>query len=394
MAKQKKKILLIVETSRAFGRGLLQGISRFNLEHDEWAIHVEDRGLHESIPAWLKKWKGDGIISRTASVALDHVIRQLNIPIVELFGDGRQIVAEVQSDEHQAAALVVEHFLRTGHRYFAFFGIGNTWWSHLRQRAFEKELSMHQATPFLFPQAGRGKRVFYPTWEPQYENLMFQWLRSLPKPVAVWAASDTLAIKLLEGCRRAELSVPEQVAILGSTNDALLCNLVTPSLSSIDMNSFQIGHVAATRLARKMQGETVDGDPVLIAPAGVVTRRSTDVLAVEIAAAVHFIRENATSNITVDDVADALDISRSTLQRRFRRLVGRTVEKEIIRTRMERARQLLRETKLNLHSIAMRIGFATNDYFIQAFRRETGMTPKQYRLLMKETAVFEEDWLK
>lgn len=380
--KRKKNVLLIIETSRAFGRGLLQGISHYILEHDDWNVHVEDRGLLESTPSWLQDWKGDGIISRTTSFAVARTLHRLAIPLVELLGNGQQIVPEIRSNEDEVARLVVDHFLQSGFTDFGFFAIGNAWWSQLRQEAWIREVRKHNGQTHLFVQAGKGRRVFYPIWEPKYDLMMQRWLRSLPKPVAIWAVSDALAIRLLEGCRRAGIQVPGEAAILGTTNDTLLCNILNPPLSSVDLNGFRIGYVAAERLAQKMKGETVQQSPILISPVGVIARQSTDVVALpdkEVAIAVRFLRDNAVRNISVDQIAEVSGISRSTLQRRFRNKIGHSVEKEIMRTRMDRAKRLLRETMFSLSAIAAKTGFATTDYFIQAFRRECSMTPHQYR---------------
>jgi LacI family transcriptional regulator len=380
--RRKKNVLLIIETSRAFGRGLLQGISHYILEHDEWRVHVEDRGLLESTPAWLQHWKGDGIISRTPSFTVARTLQRLAIPFVELLGNGQQIVPEIRSNEDEVACSVVEHFVQSGFSDFGFFAIGNTWWSQLRQEAWGREVQKHGGRTHLFSQSGKGRRVFYPVWEPKFDVMMQRWLRYLPKPIAVWAVSDALAVRLLEGCRRVGIQVPGEAAILGTTNDTLLCNILTPPLSSVDLNGFQIGYTAADRLTRKMNGKIVQESPVLIPPIGVIARQSTDIVALpdkEIVMAIRFLREHAAHNISVDQVAEAANISRSTLQRRFRQKIGRSVEKEIMRIRMERAKRLLRETMFSLSAIAAKTGFATTDYFVQAFRRECAMTPHQYR---------------
>lgn len=384
--KRKKNVLLVVETSRAFGRGILQGIAHYLLEHDDWNVHVEDRGLLESAPAWLKHWKGDGIISRTSSFAQARAIRRFNVPVVELYGNNKEIVPDIRCDEDQVTSAVVEHFVSLGFEDFAFFAVGNTCWSQFRIEAFRREVLRCRGDIHVFPQAGTGPRVFYPAWETKFDGMTQRWLRRLPKPIAVWALSDTLAIRLLEGCRRAGISVPEEVAIMGTLNDPVLCSIMTPALSSVDLNSFQMGYVAAQRLADKMRGIVPSPAPVLISPIGVIARQSTDVVAIPdkiVAMAIRFIRENATFHCSVEQVARAVDISRSNLQRRFRRHFGRTVEKEIMRTRMDRAKRLLRETRFSLSVIATKVGFASSDYFIQAFRRETGMTPNGYRKKMQ-----------
>lgn len=380
---RKKKVLLLVETSRAFGRDVLQGIARFMLEHNDWNVQVEDRGLLEAAPVWLKTWRGSGIITRTASLSFANVLRQLHVPIVELLGNGRQVVSEVMSDGERVAECAIEHFLNAGFTELGFFAIGNTWWAQWRQEAFARRASEHGVRLHTFPLAGAGKRCFYQQWEQRFDAPMLRWLKSIPKPIAVWTTDDAFAVRLLDGCHQLQIAVPEEVAILGTSDDAVLCNVLTPPLSSIALNSARVGYLAAERLAQKMRKETVAPPPVLVPPLGVVTRQSTDIVAIrhpEIAAAVRYIRENATlANTSVSGVADALAISRSTLQRHFKKLVGRTVEDEIIRTRLEHAKRLLLETNCSLAEIAAKVGWASSSYFVQVFRRECGLTPQQYR---------------
>ena len=180
--RRKWEVLLIVETSRAFGRGVLQGISRYMLEHDDWIVSVEDRGLCETVPSWLKTWKGNGIITRTPSLSVGKLIQAKRIPVVELLGNGLQIRPEVRSDEDEVARLAVEHFAQVGFSDYAFFAVGNAWWSLFRQEAFVRIVEEHGGTVHVFPHAGKGERVFYPTWETQFDGAMLKWLRRLPKP--------------------------------------------------------------------------------------------------------------------------------------------------------------------------------------------------------------------
>lgn len=388
MMKRKKNILLLIETSRAFGRGLLQGISHHVLEHDEWNVHLETQGLLDTSPPWLKNWKGDGMIVRTASLSVFKTLRHLNRPMVELLGNGIQVRPEVRNNENMVAEQAIEHFAQSGFEHYGFFSVGNAWWTELRQNGFLREVNRRGGKTYLFPPAGEGGRVFYPNWTSRYENTMCRWLKKLPKPVGIWATSDALAIRLLQACQRIGIVVPEEAAILGTTNDVLLCNVLSPALSSIDMNSFQIGYAAAERLSQKLKGKSPPEPPVLIDPSGVVARQSTDTVALSdeiVAKAIRLIRENATSQISVDLVAREIDVSRSTLQRRFRQLTGRTVEREIMKNKMNRARRLLKETTFNLSIIAKKAGFATTDYFVQVFRRENGITPHQYRKTLLHT---------
>ncbi len=133
-----------------------------------------------------------------------------------------------------------------------------------------------------------------------------------------------------------------------------------------------------------MSGKKVRGETHLIPPLGIATRQSTDVLAIDdrnVARAVHFIRQHACDGIKVKDVLKAVPHSRTLLEGRFKKLIGRTPHEEILRVRLDRVKQLLTETELPLEQIAERAGFPHVEYLSVAFRREVGMPPSKFRAL-------------
>ncbi|MDB5294711.1 MAG: transcriptional regulator, partial [Phycisphaerales bacterium] len=132
----------------------------------------------------------------------------------------------------------------------------------------------------------------------------------------------------------------------------------------------------------------------LLPPRGLVTRRSTDVLATddrEVAAAVRYIREWACGGpptgggpaggdgVEVDAVAAHVAVSRSVLQRRFRAAVGHTLHEEVTRVRLARAQELLAGTDLPIAAVAAKAGFTHQEYLGAVFRRRLGVTPARYR---------------
>jgi LacI family transcriptional regulator len=178
------------------------------------------------------------------------------------------------------------------------------------------------------------------------------------------------------------VAVPDDVAIVGVDNDETLCEVCNPPLSSVVAGHQALGYAAAGLLDRLLRGEVVSGGRILIEPQGVVTRRSTDVLATadrRVASALRFIRECACQGITAADVIGQVPVSRSVLQRRFRRELGRSIQEEIINVRIRRARQLLAETDLPLIEIAERCGFKHQEYLGAIFKARTGKTPARYR---------------
>jgi len=208
-------------------------------------------------------------------------------------------------------------------------------------------------------------------------------LERLQLPVGIFAFHDTMATRICHFCAAAGLRVPEQVAVLGMGNDPLICDCASVPLSSVDSNRFAQGRIAAELLDRLMDGEAVPAELVVAPSGGVVTRKSTDVLAVpdvDTARALRYLWEHLAEPLSVGKVAEAVGVSRRTLDRAFRTHLGRSVTDELNRKRIERCCELLIGTRQSVVSIARQIGFRTEPYLFRVFRKQMGMTPRQYRL--------------
>jgi LacI family transcriptional regulator len=211
---------------------------------------------------------------------------------------------------------------------------------------------------------------------------LVDWLTSLPKPIGIMACNDFRGQHVLEGCRAARLSVPDEVAVIGVDNEHVICDFCQPPLSSVIPAAERIGFEAAGMLDRLMKGEKLEQRQVRIKPLGVAARQSTDVMAIDdgdVVAALKIIRDRACLGLSVADILREVPIARSSLERRFRKTVGRSPQAEIRGVQMKRARQLLCETDLTLNQIAALTGFKHSEYFSVVFKREVGQTPGQYR---------------
>ena len=201
------------------------------------------------------------------------------------------------------------------------------------------------------------------------------------------ACYDVRARHVLTTCRKLGILVPEQVAVIGVDNDELMCELTSPPLSSIEQGARTIGYRAAALLDRLMAGRKAEQLKYVVQPDGVVTRRSSDALAIDdadVAAAFRFIRDHACEGIRAGDVVAAVAISRTALMSRFKAIVGRTIHAEIQRVQIDRVRQLVAATDLPLNRVAMQTGFRYLQQMIAAFRRHTGQTPGEYRIRSRQ----------
>lgn len=379
---RKKQVLLVIESSRAYGRGLIQGITRYVQETNNWVVHFEEQGILTAVPPWLKEWHGDGIICRTGVSPLGIFLRSLGCPVVELLGDGVHYISEVQSDAHLTSRCAVDHFLERGLRHFAYYSYGNSWWGALRGESFADALAAKGFGCDKLLTRRERKFVSFPVWSYEYEKPLIEWLQKLPKPVGIWTAADSVAQRVLQACLKIGLSIPDEVAVLGVDNDQYLCNVMTPPLSSIDPNPMRVGYEAAKLLEIKMRGKGhLPPLPIRLPPLGVVARQSTDLIAIDDAEMIRVarvIRLEALSGLQVSDLVRICDLSKRTLERRFKKCFGRTIDGEITRIRIGYAKKLLTDTLLPISTVGEQSGFDGN-YFIKAFRRVVGLSPREYR---------------
>lgn len=383
--KHKKKVLVLVETSRIYGRQIIEGITRYAFENGNWIVFLEDRGLQKEPPQFIEKFQYDGIISRSVHSKYLLQKEESGTPVIELLGDGKFRRSDVLCDGKILGRMAADYFLEKSLKHFAFFSTGHCWWSDEFCTSFTETLQ----------DAGFGCNVSSLCLEKNSASLplllddgtekeVIKWLRSLSKPTGLFCPSDSQAIFILNLCQIAGITVPNELFVLGVENNKTLCEATSPPLSSIAVNGFETGYRAAELLERKMNNVHSSGAPLAIPPISVITRESTDFIAVadqDVSKALFLISQEANSTLSVKQIAKHLGISVRTLIRKFHETLDRTPEEEIMRVKMERAKALLSETELPIGMIARNIGYASKEYFIRVFRNKTGMTPHHYRKL-------------
>lgn len=391
--KRGRRVALLIESSRAYGRGLFLGVAKFVREHHEWSVQSEEWKWTDSFPAWLKHWNGDGVIARVETPKMAAFIRQLGVPVVDLRGSVSGVnFPLIDTDDCQVATLAAEHLMDRGFRHYAFCGFVGANYSDKRSHWFQARLA----------QAGFSCQVYRPPkhmleaqtigYERQgfrFQEDLTHWLAALPKPVGVMACNDIRGQQIVNLCRQLDLAVPEEVALVGVDNDEILCELSDPPLSSVAPDTLRVGYEAAVLLERMMAGGKPPAQPMLIPPQGIVTRRSTEVLALDdrqLAVGLRFIRDHAFDAITINEVAKASGLCRRIFERRFAARMGRSPKAEVLRLRLERVKQLLADTDWSLAQIAEKTGFNYGEYLHAIFTRKVGLTPGRFRLQAKQNA--------
>lgn len=380
----------MVETSRGYGRGIVEGVARYAQEHSDWSFFFEDSGLDgfQALDNFLlQKGNWDGIIVRSPTLEIAQRIHKTRIPSVELFTPPRpgKIFPDVITDYVKVSQLAAKHLMECELKQFAYFSVVDTAWSNFRCQKFCRALAEHGFSCNTFP-VEKSEGNFYPhslkSWDIGYQNRLIRWLQNLPKPVGLFVATDSYAIYVLQTCMTASISVPDEIAVLSCDNDLLICRTVFPQLSSIDHNSYMVGYRAAELLDRKMKRKPCPSETIFVPPGMVAERQSTNMIAVEdedVAKALAFIHRHLSEPINVTHIADATYVSRKTLERRFKEILRRTPSEEIFRIRMNKAKMLLRETSLPFDTIAEQVGYPSVEYFFRVFKKFFKVTPSRYR---------------
>jgi LacI family transcriptional regulator len=392
MPKQ-KKIALLIESSRAYGRGLLRGVASYLHTHPGWSVYVQSRSPEDAPPPWLEGWDGDGIIARVESRGMEAVIVRTGLPCVDVRGAFDLDMPLVETNEHSTCQLAFKHLSSRGFRHFAFCGFEGANYSERRLRYF-RELAETSGNSFASYQSplprSSGAELMLSSREQialLSTDSLTKWLLALPKPIGLFACNDVCGQQVLNACRESGIAVPEQIAVLGVDNDTVHCELSEPPLSSIQLNALEIGRVASQLLDDMIDHRGTPPAKTFIDAAGLVIRQSTDIVAVEdpvVARAIRFIRQNAHTAISVADVVTAAAVSRRQLERRFYEALSRTPNEEIQRVRIRRVKQFLTTTDLSLNEIAGKVGFEHPEYLSTVFRKAVGMTPMAFRKQGKE----------
>jgi LacI family transcriptional regulator len=375
-----KRVALLIETSRSYGRELLLGVRRYVAEHGRWSIFAEIRDLESKPPRWLKDWDGDGILTRTVSQPMVNAIRALKVPTIELRSTKRrQPFPFVGMDNTAIGQLCADYLLNRAYRHFGVYELTTEPFFIERSQSFARRVREAGFACHAYRQSSNREKPI--RWEKQ-QGMLVDWLRALPKPIAILACTDQLGFWLLDACSRAELSVPDEIAVLGVENDETLCELSHPPLSSTRLGGDRVGYAAAAILDRWMDGKKPARKPTLLSPIGIETRRSTDSIAVSdpwLAQAMKLVRDQASTGIRVDDILREIPISRSSLERGFRTILGRSPNDEIHRLKLQRVCELLALTDLTLDEIAVKTSFAHKHYLATCFKKAYHQTPGEYR---------------
>ena len=376
MPKRQKRVLVALGW---YDYRLHRGIERYAVEHG-WPLSV-DLAREKVIP-W--GWQGDGILAWLgAGDDLAEFVVDAKKPTVDFSIRRQQLnFPRVLEDHAQAAQLVADHFLSRGMANFVFYSDTDNWSYEERGQGFVDALKKagHECRWIRW-----HKSDSYATdrtqWRRKRDWLTAQ-IKSCPRPLGIFAANDEQALEVLDCCNGAEIPVPEQVAIVGAENYLLAPDAMHTPISSVDTNLELLGYRGAAVLDDLMSGKAAPKKPIRVPPAGMIARKSSDLVAVNhkgVARSVRFICEHCHEPISVKDLVSVAAMSRRGLHKAFLDHIGRTPGQELHRARIDRAKYLLAKTDHKIEVLAGMCGYQSANSFCVAFKQTTGSSPKKYR---------------
>ncbi|MFI4910329.1 MAG: substrate-binding domain-containing protein [Sedimentisphaeraceae bacterium JB056] len=376
-----RKIIIVVDTARGWGRQFLHGVEKYMSTRGDWVVRIQPPGYINTTSrensSWLALHDADGIIA--GDIRFISEAMRLNIP--KILHDARcdkiPGASTMYTDSISTGKMAAEYFFSLGFKNYAYCGFEGLVWSQKRLKGYKSQLG----------EWGITEVHDYNQWKPSGAGLdterwnISEWLKTLPKPVCVFACNDDRGINVLEACQIAGIKVPEEVAVLGVDNDELMCDISFPPLSSIELNFRKAGFNAAKLLDEIIDNGNIGRD-IIVPPISLIERQSSDVLAIEdenVIKALVFIRQNFQEAIQVSDVVEKTTSSRRDLEIKFKKMLKRSIKDEILRLRIDSLKKRLVSTNEPLYAIANSLKYTDPEHFSRFFKSAAGISPSKYR---------------
>lgn len=378
------KLLIITDFTESFAYKLLKGIVSYYRGKEQWTIcrmppsYKKHLGT-EGVVNWAKNWGADAVIGQFAGDDEVSLFTQNGIVVVAQDYIRRfNGIPNITADYHGTGRMAAEYFIERGYRNFAFFGFRDVCWSDERYEGFKKAVE----------EAGYGDHLsayrmqdINALWYYELDRLS-DWLKGLPKPVAIMACDDNQASNLIDACNSIGLKMPGEVSIIGVDNDEIICNLNTPSLTSIHVDIENGGYKTAELIDRIVNDRSTKVEDIVLKPVKVVSRISTASYAtddVQILNAIRFIHQNLTKKISVSDVMKEAALSRRLLERRFKAVTGESIYQYISRNKVRLFADMLLDTNDQVINVALNLGENDSKSISRKFKAAYGMAPNEWR---------------
>lgn len=378
------RLLFISDFTESFAFNLTKGIVRYSRQGEQWEIcrmppsYMKANGLPETVE-WARRWGANAVIGQFNQDDRIDLFKENGIVVVaQDYKKKFTTIPNITGDYFEMGRMAASYFMERGFTNYAFFGFKDVCWSDERMTGFRSTLE----------QAGFGGSFFSyrmqnieTLWS--YErNDLTKWLEMLPKPIAIMACDDNQATNLIHACNAIGIKIPSEVSVIGVDNDEIVCNLNTPSLSSICVNIEEGGYQTAALIDKLVHNPEARFEDIVLKPGRIVSRISTAAFATndnEIQKAVKYIHQNLHNKITVSDVMGEVALSRRLLERRFKAVTGESIYQYISNLKVKRFAEMLQDTNEQIINIAITLGENDTKSIARKFKAEYGCTPSEWR---------------
>ena len=379
------RLLFITDFTEQFAYRFLRGILNYSQGTEHWVVckmppsYMRQLGI-EGVVAWAKEWRADVVIAQFDPE--DDVTLFRKNGIVALAQDyiaKFDTIPNITGDYARTGKMAAEYFLSKGYTNFGFFGYNGVCWSDERCEAFKSRVkeSLPDDQDFYMYDGQNIDNMWY-----YDQSELTAWLKNLPKPIAIMACDDNQGNILLQACELCGIHVPFDVAIIGVDNDEILCNMSSPSMSTINVDIERGGADAAAMAERMVKDPTYMGEDIVLRPLSVIERLSSSLFVTndkEVLMALKYIHANIDSKISVSDILDCVPISRRLLENRFKKMTGMTIYNYISAKRIGRFAQLLLSSNDSISDIAAKLDECDTKSISRRFKELKGCTPSEYR---------------
>ena len=386
----------IVTTSRTTNANkILRGIARYSQLWGPWTLILNNLNDTSSVIAWTKSLKLDGLFVSSADYKLDHdaITSSLSIPIITMGQKPENDqIPYIISNSKEIAKISLQYLMGLNHKNLGVFTLTDYMRDRQRVKLFIKSAHDHGLEVDNYQDIDKTERSpiinfssygeYEDSWQKEIQKII-KWLKKLPKPVAIFTSYDTASYVLAQIASENKMVIPDEISILGVGNDETICEISNPTLSSLAMNYETSGYNAAKFMEEMILGKKqMKKHDIYVEPLNVIERMSTNYCAVQnedVAKALHHIRQNCNNPIQVDQVVKITTLSRRQLERTFKQVVGRSINAEISRNRLQKVADVLTYSETSIEKIAATYGFSTTSYMAQLFKKRYNMTPLAWR---------------
>ncbi len=384
MTEKRFRITLLFNANKVYDRQVVEGVGEYlQASQTDWDIFIEEdfRCRIDNIREWL----GDGVIADYDDRQIEQLLQQVDVPIVGVGGSYHRPedyppVHYIATDNAALVHSAFMHLKEKGLHRFAFYGLplsGGKRWAQEREYAFRQLVAQERYQGVVY----QGMETAPENWQ-HAQNRLADWIQTLPPQTGIIAVTDARARHLLQVCEHLKIPVPEKLCVIGIDNEELTRYLSRVALSSVAQGSRQMGYQAAKLLHRLLDKQALPLQRILVPPVKVIERRSTDYRSLHdpaVIQAMHYIRFNACKGIKVEQVLDAVGMSRSNLEKRFKDETGETIHALIHSEKLEKARTLLVTSSMSINEISQMCGYPSLQYFYSVFKKSYASTPGEYR---------------